>query len=93
MQHNILINALGNPCLAGFGLSSIANDIRSVSDSGVAGGGSVRWSAPELVGSIAGRREAWVKPTTRSDIYSLAMVIVEVILPFVPKAREVYLCR
>lgn len=74
-----MINALGIPCLADFGLSSIAEDIYSVSGSNAASGGSVRWSAPELVGSITARQEKWVKPTTQSDIYSLAMVIIEVI--------------
>jgi hypothetical protein len=49
-----------------------------MSGSNAASGGSVRWSAPELVGSITARQERWVHPTTQSDIYSLAMVIVEV---------------
>jgi serine/threonine protein kinase len=77
-----MINAQGIPCLADFGLSSIAGDIYSVSGSNAASGGSVRWSAPELVGSITARQETWVKPTTQSDIYSLAMVIIEVIYEF-----------
>ena len=66
------------PCLADFGLSSIAEDIYSMSGSNASSGGSVRWSAPELVGSITARQERWVNPTTRSDIYSLAMVVIEV---------------
>lgn len=77
-----MINALGIPCLADFGLSSIAGDIYSASGSNAASGGSVRWSAPELVGSITARQETWVKPTTQSDIYSLAMVVIEVIYKF-----------
>lgn len=74
-----MINAQGIPCLADFGLSSIAENIYSLSGLNAASGGSVRWSAPELVGSITARQETWVKPTTQSDIYSLAMVIIEVI--------------
>jgi len=69
---------LGNPCLADFGLSSIAEDIYSAGSSKFAGGGSIRWFAPELVDPAAGQRGTWVKHTTQSDIYSLAMVIVEV---------------
>lgn len=77
----MFINAQGVPCLANFGLASIARDIYSVNGSNVAGGASVRWSAPELLGPITVSKEASIKPNTRSDIYSLAMVIVEVI-PF-----------
>lgn len=39
----------------------------------------MRWSAPELLGPITAQREEWVNPTTQSDIYSLAMVVIEVI--------------
>ncbi|KAF9789522.1 kinase-like domain-containing protein [Thelephora terrestris] len=83
-SYNILINEFGAPCLADFGLSSIAEDIYSMSGSNAASGGSVRWSAPELVGSITARQERWVHPTTQSDIYSLAMVIVEVFTGKIP---------
>lgn len=78
---------MGIPCLADFGLSSIAEDIYSISGSNIASGGSVRWSAPELVGPITAQVDKWVAPTMQSDIYSLAMVIIEVIFrayaPFV----------
>jgi hypothetical protein len=50
----------------------------AVSGSAVASGGSARWSAPERVGPITAKKEKWVNPTTQSDIYSLAMVIIEV---------------
>jgi serine/threonine protein kinase len=50
----------------------------AVSGSALASGNSVRWSAPERVGSITAKEEKWVNPTTKSDIYSLAMVIIEV---------------
>ena len=78
----ILIDAQGRPCLVDFGLSSIAESICSVSSSTSTGGGSTHWIAPELMGTgqmtttEVGRR---VRPTARSDIYSLAMVIVEVV--------------
>lgn len=77
-----MINALGIPCLADFGLSSIAEGIYSASGQNAASGGSVRWSAPELLGPITAPQENWVKPTTKSDIYSLAMVVIEVIREF-----------
>lgn len=88
-----MINSFGIPCLADFGLSSIAGDIYSASGSNSASGGSVRWSAPELVGSITAREETWVKPTTQSDIYSLAMVIIEVIQKYLtPSVRISHEC-
>lgn len=69
----------GIPCLANFGLSSIAREIYSVNGSNAGGEASVRWSAPELVRTITARKGVSVKPNMRSDIYSLAMVIVEVL--------------
>ena len=80
-----MINAQGVPRLADFGLSSIAKTICSVSESNAAGGGSVRWSAPELVTSITTRR---VRPTAQSDIYALAMVIIEVIYVFLTSSAR-----
>lgn len=80
MQYNILINAEGFPCIADFGLSSIAEDIYAVGGSTAANRGSVRWFAPELVGSLV---EKQATPTPQSDIYSLAMVIIEVIQFFI----------
>ena len=74
-QYNIMINAQGTPLLVDFGLSSIAEDIYSASGFNAASGGSVRWSAPELVGTTRSRQGT---PTTQSDIYSLGMVVVEV---------------
>jgi len=56
----------------------VAEGILSVSVSADTGGGSTRWAAPELVGHVEAERVRRVKPTTCSDIYSLAMVIVEV---------------
>ena len=65
-----MINTFGTPCLADFGLSSIAEDIYSVIGSNAASRGSVRWYAPELVGSITTLRETRVKPNAQSDILS-----------------------
>ena len=78
-QYNILIDAEGTPCLADFGLSSIAEDFYLANGSNAASGGSVRWSAPELV---TPKEPKWITPTTQSDIYALAMVIIEVAQKF-----------
>ena len=72
---------MGIPRLAEFGLSSIAEDIFSVNGLNT-GGDSVRWSAPELVPTMRGR--PGVTPTISSDVYSLAMVIVEAFTGKVP---------
>ena len=80
-QHNILIDAHGSPCLADFGLSSIAESICSVSGSSSTGGGTARWIAPELMRTgptTTTEGSRGVRPTPQSDIYSLAMVVVEV---------------
>lgn len=85
VQHNILINAQGKPCLADFGLSSIADSVYSITGLTPTGGGTARWSAPELMGigqTAVSERGRSLKPTTQSDIYFLAMVIVEVISRF-----------
>ena len=78
-QSNILIDSSGNPCLTDFGLSSVTN---SVSTHGKC---SIRWRAPELlVLSTRARDQDKDKPATpteKSDVYSLAMVAIEVTFP------------
>jgi serine/threonine protein kinase len=70
-QSNILVDAKGIPRLSGYGLSSITRKIHSNHES------TVRYCAPELLmtnGVVMMKK----KPTTKSDVYSLSMVIVEV---------------
>ena len=70
----------GIPRLADFGLSSIVEDVDTVRDANDSNGSSVRWSAPELVSPTLGG----TGPTVNSDIYSLAMVIVEAFTGEIP---------
>ena len=76
-QPNILIDSKGSPRLVDFGLCSITKNIDPVTASTPNHGCTVRWCAPELLGvgdviSVEKR-----KPTNKSDVYSLSMVIAE----------------
>ena len=83
MQPNVLIDAEGNPRLMDFGCSSITRNVWSANASTPHGGGSIRWSAPELVPLSTDltdlERVRSTRPTNESDVYSLAMVTIEVI--------------
>jgi len=76
-QSNVLIDARGNPRLDDFGLFSITKNIDSVNASTPNRGLTVRYCAPELLNHIRGPGS---KPTNKSDVYSLSMVITEVCL-------------
>ena len=77
-QPNILIDSEGIPRLSDFGLCSITRNVDSVNASTPNHGCTVRYCAPELldIGEVV--RVAKKKPTNKSDMYSLSMVIVEV---------------
>ena len=77
-QQNILIDAKGCPRLSDFGLCSITKNIYSVNASTPNHGCTVRYCAPELLEVPGVVRIEKRKPTERSDVYSLSMVIVEV---------------
>ena len=76
-QSNILIDEEGSPRLSDFGLWSITRNIDSVNASTPNHGYTVRYCAPELL-DIEGVARLEKKPTDKSDVYSLSMVIVEV---------------
>jgi len=79
-QSNILIDAMGNPRLTDFGFSSITMNDRSVNASTPNRRGSMRWRGPELLVSstkVKGKVKS-TRPTKKSDMYSLAMVVIEV---------------
>ena len=81
-QPKIIIDADGNPRLRDFGLCSITENIDSVNASTPNHGCTVRYCAPELLDVDGVMRPDKRKPTTKSDMYSLSMVIVEVPLLF-----------
>lgn len=79
-QPNILINNDKNAVLCDFGLASITADAESAHASTVNSAGSIRWMAPERLSIFDGNSEPThpSRVTKESDMYSLAMVVVEV---------------
>ncbi|KAF9787032.1 kinase-like domain-containing protein [Thelephora terrestris] len=84
---NILISEDGHACLTDVGTTRVAGDMSSatatIQTSTTEGGLTVRWSPPELIdperiGSKIGR------PTKKSDVYSMAMTIYQVLTDRVP---------
>ncbi|KAF9646872.1 kinase-like protein [Thelephora ganbajun] len=80
---NILIDAKGSPRLSDFGLVSIKKDINSVNAEEPNHEYMVRYCAPELLDT---EEAVWFKkkPTIKSDVYSLSMVIVELVTGNMP---------
>ena len=73
---NILVTESGKACLADFGLSIHvdAEMLKWTSESSENTGGTVRWQAPELIGS----ENENSKPTKETDIYAFSCVCYEV---------------
>lgn len=74
---NILIDGNGNPRLSDFGLCSITKNMNSVNASTPNQGCTIRYCAPELLDTDGMVKVQKRKPTTKSDVYSLSMVMVE----------------
>ena len=71
-QPNVVIDKLGHARLADFGLASISDEsLWSPSNLRK----TARWMSPELLNTDP----AVAEPTTASDIYAFAMVVIEVI--------------
>jgi len=79
-QPNILISNNKNAVLCDFGLASITTDGDSENASSVNNaGGSIRWMAPERLSLFDDNQMGGqIRVTKESDIYSLAMVVIEV---------------
>ncbi|KAF9646793.1 kinase-like protein [Thelephora ganbajun] len=80
---NILIDASGTPRLSDFGLCSITKNTDSINASTPNRGCTIRYCAPELL-EINGVPPLEKKPTNKSDVYSLSMVIVELVTGKIP---------
>ena len=81
VQPNILIDDDNNAVLCDFGLASITADAESAHASTVNSAGTIRWMAPERLSISDGNPEPAPhanRVTKESDMYSLAMVVIEV---------------
>ncbi|KAF9789413.1 kinase-like domain-containing protein [Thelephora terrestris] len=81
---NILIDKGGIPRLSDFGLCSITKNIDTVNASTPNHGCTVRYCAPELLDADGTARPEKKKPTNKSDVYSLSMVVVELVIGEMP---------
>lgn len=74
-----MISAEGHALLADFGLMNVFSDPGiSCADTSALVGGTMRWMSPELL-SPEDFEMSHANPTIASDVYALAMVILEVI--------------
>ena len=83
-QGNILIDSNKNAVLCDFGLASITTDAEPAHASTMNSAGSIKWMAPERLSIFDGDPESaptTVRVTKESDMYSLAMVVIEVRAP------------
>ncbi|KAG9119632.1 hypothetical protein FRC07_005265, partial [Ceratobasidium sp. 392] len=74
-QNNILVSADGVVKLSDFGNSVVANHSLAFSATNIAGGGTARWMAPEL---ITGEDGITADRSMPADIYAFGMTILEV---------------
>jgi len=81
---NILIDAEHTPRLTDFGVCSITRNIYSLNASTPKNGCTFRYCAPELLDFGESGKTVKKKPTTETDIYSLSMVIVELVTGEMP---------
>jgi len=70
-QPNIIVDGSGNPRIADFGLATIARDSNSLVSTSDDPSYTLRWAAPEILGSGKAASKA-------SDIFSFGMVMIEV---------------
>lgn len=79
-QPNILISNEKTAVLCDFGLTSLTTDVDSAHASSVNNAdGSIRWMAPERLAIFDGNKVvSQTRVTKESDMYSLAMVVIEV---------------
>ncbi|OAX32375.1 kinase-like protein, partial [Rhizopogon vinicolor AM-OR11-026] len=85
---NVLIDGLGNPCLADFGLATVVGDPElQLSTITLGLNFDCRWRAPEVLGIENGRQ----RPTFMSDIYSFGSVVFFIVSGNVPwKEKQSY---
>ncbi|KAF9238962.1 kinase-like domain-containing protein [Melanogaster broomeanus] len=79
---NVLIDDKGRACITDFGLSMLLSELGgSTFATSVQAGGTLRWAAPEnmhLNMQVSGENVPKISPTTRSDIYSLGRIMLQV---------------
>ncbi|KAF9789408.1 kinase-like domain-containing protein [Thelephora terrestris] len=83
---NVLIDTGGIPRICDYGLSSTTRNDCSVNASTPNHGSTFRYRAPELLDTEKAAETKKKRPTSKSDVYSLSMVIVELVTGKVPFA-------
>ncbi|KAJ6521091.1 kinase-like domain-containing protein [Mycena vulgaris] len=83
--HNVLVDKRGAPCICDFGISKIINR-RGFTTSSV---GTAPYMAPELFLVVDDKRERETSPCTTksSDVYSFALLVLEILTSEPPKGR------
>ncbi|KAJ7840878.1 kinase-like domain-containing protein [Mycena leptocephala] len=81
---NVLVDKRGTPCICDFGISKIINR-RGFTTSSV---GTAPYMAPELFFVVDGMAQEQLPSTTKgSDIYSFALLVLEILTSEAPKGR------
>lgn len=79
-QANVLIDNMGQACLADFGLSRILEELSGTASTTSNLAGSIRWMAPELVISSC-------RPNIYTDMYAFGSLMLEVCCTNVARTR------
>lgn len=94
---NIFVDSNGRARLADFGVTSIISHLDTVNPSSIGSRppGTYRWQAPEILDPTTADPSD-IGPSTKSDMYALAMVIIELFtgnVPFPELKDTAMLCR
>lgn len=87
MQDNVLVDENGTPMLSDLGLTRVIDSRASAAGTSFKGDGCIQWQAPEILQptSVADGHNL----TTRTDVYALACVMLEVCIRLSPESNVI----